>query len=151
MIRQKWFAKHKVRKMWKAERVTQSINSSTEKQEEHRRQIYTSERSTPSLISAQRLAVCINTQVRGPFWDVMLDLGCVGMEELDFLNSSVPSSALLGTVTASFFCLETLLEMTLPLAQNTERPHCYEATLQPNYMRGRFFISIPKISLLHVR
>ena len=69
---------------------------------------------------------------------------------LDFLSSCVPSSALLGTVTASFFYSETVLETTLPLAQNTERPHCFEATLQPNYMRGRFCISIPKISLLHV-
>lgn len=74
--------------MWKGERLTQSVNSPTAKQEEHRRQIYTSERSTPSRISAPRRAVCTSTQVRAPFWDVTLDLRCVAMEVRGSISSA---------------------------------------------------------------
>ena len=136
--------------MWKGERGTQSVNSSKtgRAQEEnlHVGEQHPQPRLCPAPGSLQEHTG------EGAFrrCDAGPAVCCHGSEGLDFLSSCVPSSALLGTVTASFFYSETVLEMTLPLAQNTERPHCFEATMQPNYMRGRFFISIPKISLLHV-
>lgn len=65
------------------------------------REIYVSERILSFL--SRTLVICIGTQVRELFRDVMLDLGCVAMEVTScFFRAWEPSSALLVMVTGSF-------------------------------------------------
>ena len=126
--------------MWKGERLTQSVNSSTAKQEEHRRQIYTSERSTPSRISAPRRAVCTSTQVRAPFWDVTLDLRCVAMEVRGSISSApvYPPQhfweqwQLLPFVLKQFYKRPCLLSRTLK-DHTVLRLHCNQITWEGDF------------------